>query len=96
MKLYVETTGGPSPCVIVTAERADLSALADALKNDPLPAYGFPAHGFDALAFRVVSDITPLLKKEKKKTKWFLLASFLGWAAVAGILYLAYLGVKSL
>jgi hypothetical protein len=97
VKLHISSTGGPSPCVVVTGQREDLHALADALKNGERHFSGIPAlNGYDSLEFRVVADITPLEKKEAKRGKFVLPAILLFMAAVAALLYLAYVGLHTL
>ncbi|MBK8474997.1 MAG: hypothetical protein IPL39_01460 [Opitutaceae bacterium] len=107
MKLHIETTGVSSRSVIVTGEASDLREVSDWLRGaaesgeekpkEAMPSCAFATHGpYDSLEFRVTKSVDDLFVIQKKKSKWVLLAIGLFWAALLGILYLAYLGLRSL
>jgi hypothetical protein len=108
MKIVIKDIGGPSPGVKLVGERASLLELADTLRAKvqetpegkdaevPLLDSAASSGGTEWIRLEVVSDISPAMKVEQRKSLWVARGFWTFLAVIAVILILAYLGFMSL
>jgi hypothetical protein len=106
MKMYITSTGGPSPAMTIHTSREDVLQFADRIRAEAekpsdaeflrfLDLHVGGEH-YEAIEFKLVRDVQPLIDARLKKERWWPLPVALFWIAVLGILYLAYRGLLSL